>query len=218
MDFFNTPLSQIVQTLPGASAIFNQYKLSFCCGGEHTLTEAALKANLDANEINAQLMNLSPSNNTNTDWEEASNKVLIEHILKRYHEVHREQLNELVRLAERVETVHGSRPECPNGLAEHLNYMKVELEGHMQKEEQILFPMLVGGMSAMAVGPVSVMRQDHDDHALAIQKISDLTHNITPPEGACNTWRALYLGLEQFKEDLEAHIELENNVLFSRVA
>lgn len=216
MDFLHTPLSQIAQTVPGATAVLNEYKLSFCCGGQHTLSEAASKAQLDAEAINASLMNLVPSNKANNDWADASNKQLIEHILERYHQVHREQLTELIRLAERVETVHGDRPQCPNGLAEHLHYMKAELEGHMQKEEQILFPMLVGGMAAMAAGPINVMRQDHDDHALAINKISELTNNITPPEGACNTWRALYLSLEKFKADLEAHIELENNVLFAR--
>jgi regulator of cell morphogenesis and NO signaling len=218
MDFYNTSLEQIAQTIPGASSVFNEYKLSFCCGGQHTLAEAAAKARLDADEINAALMNLVPTSNSNSDWQEASNKELIEHILERFHQVHREQLVELIRLAERVETVHGNRPECPNGLADHLHYMKAELEGHMQKEEQILFPMLVGGMAAMATGPINVMRQDHDDHAQAINKISELTNNITPPEGACNTWRALYLSLQQFKDDLEAHIDLENNVLFARVA
>lgn len=218
MDFYNTSLEKIAQTIPGASSILNQYKLSFCCGGKHTLTEAANKAQLDVDEINAALMNLVPATDSSRNWKEASNKELIEHILERFHQVHREQLKELVRLAERVETVHGNRPQCPNGLAAHLHYMKAELEGHMQKEEQILFPMLVGGMSAMAAGPINVMRQDHDDHALAINKISELTNDITPPEGACNTWKALYLGLEHFKADLEAHIELENNVLFTRVA
>ncbi|MNG08567.1 Iron-sulfur cluster repair protein YtfE [compost metagenome] len=41
-----------------------------------------------------------------------------------------------------------------------------------------------------------------------------LTHHITPPADACNTWRALYRGLLEFKDDLMQHIHLENNVLF----
>lgn len=218
MDFYNTPLAQIAQTIPGASAVLNQYKLSFCCGGQHTLLEASNKANLDAEEVNQAINQLLPKEDSPKDWKTVSNKELIEHILERFHAVHREQLNELIRLAERVESVHGDRPECPSGLAQHLHYMKSELEGHMQKEEQILFPMLVGGMAAMAVGPISVMRQDHDDHGQAIQKLNQLTNNITLPEGACNTWQALYLGLKHFKDDLETHIALENDELFTRVA
>jgi regulator of cell morphogenesis and NO signaling len=41
-----------------------------------------------------------------------------------------------------------------------------------------------------------------------------LTHDITLPRGACNTWRALYLGLGALRADLVEHIHLENNILF----
>ena len=34
------------------------------------------------------------------------------------------------------------------------------------------------------------------------------------PQGACNTWRALYAGIAQLNDDLINHIHLENNVLF----
>ena len=37
-----------------------------------------------------------------------------------------------------------------------------------------------------------------------------------PPQGACNTWRALYAGIAQLGDDLINHIHLENNVLFPR--
>lgn len=37
----------------------------------------------------------------------------------------------------------------------------------------------------------------------------------TPTEHACNTWRALYRGLDELRNDLMQHIHLENNVLFA---
>jgi regulator of cell morphogenesis and NO signaling len=39
---------------------------------------------------------------------------------------------------------------------------------------------------------------------------------MQPPAEACTTWRALYLALQQFEEELMTHIHLENNVLFRR--
>mgnify|MGYP000623795958 CR=1 FL=1 len=48
--------------------------------------------------------------------------------------------------------------------------------------------------------------------------ISCLTNDITPPMGACNTWRALYTGLRSFRDDLIQHIHTENNILFERFA
>ena len=140
---------------------------------------------------------------------------LIAHILSRYHARHREQLPELIRLASRVEHVHGARENCPNGLAEHLHNMQQELESHMLKEEQILFPALLDGVGQSAAAPISVLRMEHEQHGEALQRILDLTNNIIPPSNACNTWRALYRGLDELRNDLMQHIHLENNVLFA---
>lgn len=218
MNLYDTSLADIAQTIPGASAILNQYRLSFCCGGQHTLREATSKAKISAEDVHQALVNLLPLSSSGENWQEASNEALINHLLERYHQVHRQQLTELIRLSERVESVHSNKPDCPLGLADHLKYMKHELEAHMQKEEQILFPMLVKGMQQMAAGPVAVMRQDHDDHLDAIHQLDIISHHMQAPEGACNTWKALYLGLRQFKEDLLQHITLENEILFARVA
>lgn len=152
------------------------------------------------------------------DWNEAPTGELIDHILARFHERHRAQLPELIRLARRVEEVHGDRPECPAGLADHLGTMEQELLSHMQKEEQVLFPMLARGMGAMASAPITVMRMEHDDHGTALQRLADLTNDLTPPAAACNTWRALYDGLRTFRDDLMAHIQLENDVLFANAS
>jgi regulator of cell morphogenesis and NO signaling len=141
---------------------------------------------------------------------------LIDHILTRYHDVHREQLPELTRMARRVEQVHGERDACPRGLADLLNTMHQEMESHMQKEEQILFPMLLRGQGSQARGPITVMRHEHDDHGAGLARLMILTDNIRPPEGACTTWRALYAGLSEFRNDLMEHIHLENNLLFER--
>ena len=139
---------------------------------------------------------------------------LVDHILVRFHARHREQLPALIRQARRVEQVHGDREDCPAGLADHLAAMQQELESHMQKEEQVLFPLLARGHGAMAGAPIAVMRMEHDHHGQALERLSALTNGITLPRGACTTWRALYLGLAAFREDLMAHIDLENNVLF----
>lgn len=148
---------------------------------------------------------------------QASNEELIEHILTRYHDTHREQLPELIQLSERVERVHGGHTSCPAGLSAHLGKMAEELETHMTKEEQILFPMITRGMIAMAGGPVSVMRHEHDEHVTALEKLERLTNGLSLPEDACKSWQRLYHGLSVFRDDLKAHIQFENEQLFSRI-
>ncbi|WP_136475673.1 iron-sulfur cluster repair protein YtfE [Pseudomonas sp. DG56-2] len=207
-------LGQLACDIPGATRIFHSFNLDFCCGGQKTLREAALGKQLDPTLIAEALGKLQDSGASAQDWRQLPEAELIAHILSRYHDRHRQQLPELIRLARRVEQVHGARNSCPNGLANHLQDMQQELEGHMLKEEQILFPMLQQGVGERAAPPIRVLRLEHDQHGEALDILLTLTNNITPPADACNTWRALYRGLLEFRDDLMQHIHLENNVLF----
>ncbi|MGE7958277.1 iron-sulfur cluster repair protein YtfE [Pseudomonas sp. NPDC089530] len=207
-------LGQLACDIPGATRVFHEFNLDFCCGGQKTLRDAALGKRLDPAPIAQALHQLQDSAAPQHDWRAEPGAALIAHILARYHARHREQLPELIRLACRVEQVHGARDSCPNGLADHLRDMQQELEGHMLKEEQVLFPMLQQGLGHRAAPPIHVLRLEHDQHGEALEKLLVLTDHITPPANACNTWRALYRGLREFHDDLMQHIHLENNVLF----
>lgn len=215
MNLIDQPLGQIARRIPGATRVFHEHQLDFCCGGRHSLREAAQARGLDAAALAEHLQAMQGEDGGGErDWNTATPTELVDHILARFHARHRAQLPELIRLARRVEQVHGEREDCPAGLADHLAAMQQELESHMQKEEQVLFPLLARGHGAMAGAPIAVMRMEHDHHGEALERLASLTNGITLPRGACNTWRALYLGLTAFREDLMAHIHLENNVLF----
>ncbi|MBV2127613.1 iron-sulfur cluster repair protein YtfE [Arsukibacterium indicum] len=212
VSFLDQSLGQIATTIAGATAVFHQYKLDFCCGGQHSLREALAAKELDATPILSALRQLQQQEGEITDWRSKPVKELIEHILQRFHQRHRLQLPEVIRLARRVEHVHADDPNCPTGLTQHLEDMYQELESHMVKEEQILFPMLAGGIYPS--GPISVMEEEHLQHGDALETLDKLTNNITLPADACNTWTALYLALQELKEDLMQHILLENQILF----
>ena len=208
-------LGTLARTIPGATALFPTHQLDFCCGGTKSLRPAAAERGLDTAPIVAALKALQavPAGD-GRDWQQATPAELIEHLLTRFHARHREQLPELIHLSRRVETVHADRPECPTGLADHLTGMADAMESHIQQEEQILFPTLLRGFSPMVRMPIGVMRLEHDDHGVALARLVALAHGLEMPRGACNTWRALVLGLRTLREDLMEHIHLENNLLF----
>ncbi|MBH1984727.1 MAG: iron-sulfur cluster repair protein YtfE [Burkholderiales bacterium] len=220
MEMIELSLGQLARRIPGATRLFDAHRLDFCCGGNKTLRAAAAAAGVDTAPIVEELRLLAERADTGgeRDWQDASATELVEHILARYHAVHREQLPELIRLARKVEQVHGDRADCPHGLAEHLSAMAQELESHMRKEEDVLFPMIVRGQGPRAGAPINVMRMEHDDHGVALRAMEAMTNDITAPAGACTTWRALYTGLRTFRADLMAHIHTENNILFERFA
>ena len=219
MSFAQQKLSELAVSIPGATKIFREYDLDFCCGGSVLLEVAAQKKNLNLAEIEKRLTDLqqSKSENNDKDWTSASYAEMIDHIITRFHDRHREQLPELITLAEKVENVHGDRDDCPVGVAAQLEKIYAELSQHLMKEEQILFPMIKMGNYAMASMPIRVMEMEHDEAGQDVEVIKSLTNNCTPPSDACFSWKALYSGINEFIDDLMHHIHLENNILFPRV-
>ena len=145
-------------------------------------------------------------------WQDAPVNELIQHILANYHEKHRRQLPELIQLARKIEDVHNDHQDCPTGLADLLSEMANELDSHMMKEEQILFPMLAGGIYPS--GPIAVMEEEHGEHEQLLERLANLTHQGKAPRGACGSWIMLYEGTNELMSDLREHIALENEVLF----
>jgi len=143
---------------------------------------------------------------------------LIDFIVSRFHDTHKRELPELIRMAARVEATHREHPAVPAGLAEILRRVLVELTVHMQKEELILFPAMRNGGGARLAGPIEAMTAEHDEHSAQMRALRTLAGDFAPPEGACATWRALYAGLAKFVDDLTDHIHVENDVLFPRFA
>lgn len=206
-------IGQIAVDLPGATAVFRRLKLDFCCGGKISLKQAAADKGLDAHAVLTELLAIPRDNQLPGVTESAT---LIDHILTRYHAVHRGQLPELIRMAHRVEAVHRENPQVPAGLADLLEATEQELLSHMGKEESVLFPMLQAGGNPFISQPIAMMRTEHADHGSMLEMLQTLTNDATAPDGACTTWRALYAGVAQFRDDLVNHIHLENNVLFAQ--
>lgn len=61
--------------------------------------------------------------------------------------------------------------------------------------------------------PIETMEDEYEDVGDIFKKIASLSNNYNPPEGACNTFRALYDQLNEFEQDLHKNIHLENNIL-----
>lgn len=214
----NTTLSELATSRAGASRVFHRHQLDFCCGGKRTLAEACQAAKLDAQAILEEVeVEMHDAGDDRLDLlQEAPLDKVVEHVLRRFHEPHRAELPRLIEMAEKVERVHAEKPGCPRGLVHHLRAMQEELELHMQKEEQILFPMIRNGHGRLASMPIHVMEREHDDHARNLATLRLLTNSYEAPEEACGTWKALYLSLAELQLQLMLHMHLENNLLFPR--
>jgi regulator of cell morphogenesis and NO signaling len=209
----NSIVGDIASDLPGAAEVFRQHGISFCCGGTLSIAEAAAKQGLAAKVLLDELRALAAAAGRDAPQETLP---LIDHILTRYHDTHRTEMDWLIPLAQKVETVHGDHCDAPQGLTEALLALRDELESHMTKEEQVLFPMMKQGGHPMILHPISAMRHEHEQAANLLLGIEHATHGLVLPEGACRSWTALYTSLAKFTDDLVTHMHLENTVLFPR--
>ncbi|WP_339930242.1 iron-sulfur cluster repair di-iron protein [uncultured Brevundimonas sp.] len=205
-------VGDIAVILPGATTVFRRHKIDFCCNGGALLSSEAERRGLDLTALETELRSLD----TPGTAAPAETADLIAHIIERYHKVHRVEFPEAIRLARRVETVHQAKADCPRGLAELLTLMFDDLEDHQHKEEAVLFPAMVHGGTPTLRYPIAQMMQEHVELGEQLAFMADLTDDFTPPEGACNTWRALYAACSKLDTDLREHVHLENNILFQR--
>ena len=132
MDYLQSPVGTIAANLPGSTSIFQKYGIDFCCAGKQKLADVVSKKQLDAPTILRELIALE-SNPwlQEKDWLNMPTPDLVHYIVSHYHERHRQQLPELVRLAVKVERVHVNNPDCPHGLAALLSYNSICLKRKM---------------------------------------------------------------------------------------
>jgi regulator of cell morphogenesis and NO signaling len=216
MDTQTITLAELAITRPGATRVFLANGLDFCCGGRRPLTEACTEKGLNPETILQAIAAADQDGGDLTRWANRSVAELTDFIVNHYHVRLRTEIPELILLADKVERVHAEKASCPHGLTGLLHTMHAAVLDHLEKEEQILFPMIRAGRGRAAGGPIHVMEQEHDDHGRSLARLRELTANLAPPPEACATWRALYLRLGRLADELMEHIHLENNVLFPR--
>jgi regulator of cell morphogenesis and NO signaling len=214
----DTKVGEIATRYPMAIRILSRHGIDFCCGGGNPLEEICEQSGLDARAVLAEIESEIASHpSEEVNWGEAPLDDLIEHILVAYHKPLKEELPRLEAMIRKVLDVHGDkRPEMLPELLVVYTGLKAELEQHMAKEEEILFPMIRRGRGAMALGPIAVMEEEHVSAGQALRRLRKLTGDYDISEEACNTWRALWHGLAALEDSLLQHIHLENNILFPR--
>ncbi len=210
-------LGDLASAYPMSMSVFARHGLDFCCGGRASLKQACVEQGIDCRTVIKDVeVELARNEVQPRNWSSAPTADLLEHIVSHYHELHRRDLPEILKLARRVEGRHGDKPAYPSGLVQFLEHIRNELEQHMHKEECILFPLLMSGRMEQAQMPIQVMVAEHLAHGDNLEKLGQMLGDHPLPQDACNSWRLLFLRLEQLQMDLREHIHLENNELFPR--
>ncbi|MGA3018317.1 MAG: iron-sulfur cluster repair di-iron protein [Bryobacteraceae bacterium] len=223
-------VGELAARMPASAPVFEQFGIDYCCGGGQPFDQVCRTRGLDPAAVLAEIERRADpacGAGPQPDWPSAPLNLLIDHIVGTHHVYMKTQLPRLDGMLDKILAKHAARHGAVLlPLAETFRAMKQELEGHLMKEEMILFPLIrsleegggetKGFPCGSVQNPIRVMVAEHDSAGRALGGMRQLAAGYTTPEDACNTFRAFYFGLEEMERDLHQHIHLENNILFPR--
>jgi regulator of cell morphogenesis and NO signaling len=217
-------VSSVVEQAPQAAAVFERLGIDFCCGGKAPIAQACARRGLETDVVLEQLEQAAQGRG-GFDAAHASTLEVLDRILGVHHVFVKAELPRLTALMEKVNRVHGAaHPETIPEMARIWQRVAMELDMHLRKEEEILFPALrelaLGRRPQLHCGveaPMRVMELEHDEAGILLARLRALAGGYVVPPEACGSWRALWGGLDEFEKDLHMHVHLENNVLFPRM-
>lgn len=219
-------LGSIVAERPQTAVVFERLGLDYCCGGQQTLEDACRSRNLDADTVATLLATLDSDHGDGQagahDLGEASIDELCDHIVTAHHDPLRERIPRITELMKKVVRAHGSEDPAVIESAELFDQTRIELEAHMTREEEFLFPACrEAAADKSGTGPgdeiLAELGDDHQSVGDALKRMRTLNHGYRPELAHCTTHRVLYHEMDEFERDLHIHIHEENNILFPRV-
>ncbi|MEO6188394.1 MAG: hemerythrin domain-containing protein [Ginsengibacter sp.] len=160
-------------------------------------------------------------NKWNTDF-------LAEYLMKTHHAFAKTNVLTIHGLAQKVAYRHcENHPELLT-LIEVIFLFQHDLLNQMKKEEQTIYPYLKqkdrsqlkndkNMHSAILIHRMKWMKYENDKALEYLKVLRQVTYNFGTPSDACESYKALFQKLQEFEEDLQLHIYLENEILFPRI-
>lgn len=220
-------IREIVASDFRTAAVFQRHGLDFCCNGGRTVEQGCREAGALPGEVLRDLdaVMAAPAAEAPSfaSWDAPT---LVAYIVEKHHARVREAIPVLLRHTRKVADVHGQHhPELPH-VARLFERIAAEMQDHMAKEEQVLFPFIVAlarnetpsAPFGTVRNPIRMMEAEHRFVGDALAEIRQITSGYALPEDACATYRVCFQELEAFEADLFVHVHLENNVLFPKAA
>ena len=220
---------EVALQVPESTRLFESLKIDYCCGGNQPLGQACASAGVDVDDVMEMLAGVGQPNEEALAFQSASLPELITHIVDTHHVFTKTEMVRLQALADKVLHAHGgNHPELIH-LGELITHLCADLMPHMLKEEQVLFPYIMGMAQAAdqnqaapvpffgtVNNPIRMMMREHDTAGEILRELRALTSDYKVPADACISYQTLYQALENFEKDLHQHIHLENNILFPK--
>lgn len=164
------------------------------------------------------------------EWTQAPLYSLIERLVRDHRSWRVKDFPMIEYLFDRIEDTPGSmQPPGLISLRRAFYRLRAEMEGHMSREENVLFPAIVDTESHAVAGlasprsifgsmqnPINMLEDDHDHEDRYLAVMRDAAHGYQLPEGADENLRTLFGALQALEAAMHAHTRIESSILFTR--
>lgn len=187
-------VGEVVVAYPQVRPVLERLGIDYCCGGDKPLVQAAAERGLGWEKVLADLeAAVNVAAEPDKDWSRSTLADLADHIEDRHHAFLRAQLPRIEGLFTRVIPAHRlAHGELLERLHNVFASLRQEIEEHLYKEEQVLFPYIremeaelrsghgVPPMHCGSVeGPIRQMMLEHENAGAALAKLANET-STTP--------------------------------------
>jgi regulator of cell morphogenesis and NO signaling len=218
-------LADVVTSHPELARELERHGLDYCCHGDRSLIDACRAADLDPAVVAVDLEAVARPGGA-APWADLDVGALADHIEATHHQYLWRELPRLGELVEKIVAVPGDRHPELTEVATLFAVLRAELEPHLVKEEQVLFPMIrqLGQATSRPTfhcgrisNPISMMLREHDHAGELLEQLRATSGGFRVPDDGCASYRACYEGLAELEADTHLHVHKENNVLFPAV-
>jgi regulator of cell morphogenesis and NO signaling len=226
----NQPLRDLVAGHPSAAAVLGRFEIDLCSQGDETLEQVCAGLQLSVDQVIEKLEEAAcHDTGASLDVSRYSLTRLIQHIVRTHHRYVRQQLPGLLAIGQRIVEKQGEHAPKLNRIETLLKKLQTEMLAHIEKEEEVFFPYVAqldgderlahlpspGGFRGLAE-TVLAMTNEHESAVRLIDELESLSHDVLQPVPVCAGCAALLAALRAFKQDLDRHIQLEDQLLFPR--
>jgi regulator of cell morphogenesis and NO signaling len=214
-------LGDIVTLHPSLAADLERRGLDYCCHGGRTLIVAAREAGLDAQTV-ADELSAAQVDEPPAAWASLGPAELVDHIESTHHRYLWAELPRITALVDKIVGVHGERhPELAE-VQRLYNELRADLEPHLEREEQVLFPMIrqLAATTDAQVDRAAIHAQiealagEHETVGDLLDDLRRVTSGYATPADGCASYAASYRALADLEADTHLHVHKENNLLF----
>lgn len=211
------------------SDVFLKYGIDYCNYGHKSLAEICHQKALNPLSIESELQEIERQGHRTRAFHTWQVDYLIDHIINTHHSFVWVNLPLITSYSLKVNALLGATHPWFLEVHRHLKELSSELERHLLKEEQTIFPhlkaLLIARKHGLAIPPAPkgslkmtlyTLEIEHEHIAAGLKMIAILCNGFKPPKDAPEALKVLYAKLKGFQENFYQHTHLENNILFPK--